>query len=200
MKCRPGKQNSVCNGILPPSNKGSGNPSRTGTGPQCPYDADTTGYRQSWDKAWAMWVKYGQKDKTFRTVSGKGRLGISLTSFNKSRKPSPPPTPWHRCPWNIGRGTAIPFKMNETKWTSVLNMKEHLAFRMVLGKRRERQGISLEKCPASPFCHAASSTKSKDSRPRGPVGQATVDYLTWQGNTVQNEQEWVRSLLKHLSI
>ena len=122
MKCRPGRQNSVYNGILPPSNKGRGNPSRTGTGPQCPCGADTTGYRQSWDKAWAMWVKYGQKDKTFRTVSGKGTMGISLTSFIKSRGPSPPPTPWRRCPWNIGRGTAIPFKMNETKWTSVLNI------------------------------------------------------------------------------
>ena len=37
--------------------------------------------------------------------------------------PSPPRTPWRRCPWNIGRGTTIiPFKMNETKWTSVLNI------------------------------------------------------------------------------
>ena len=55
---------------------------------------------------------------------------------------------------------------------------EHLASRMVIGKRRKRQSISLEKCPASPFCHAASSTKSKGSRLRGLVGQATVDYLT----------------------
>ena len=55
---------------------------------------------------------------------------------------------------------------------------EHLAFRTVLGKRRGRQGISLPH-----------PIKAGAAAPRGPMGQATVDYLTGQGNTVQNERE-----------
>ena len=52
---------------------------------------------------------------------------------------------------------------------------EHLAFRTVLGKVRKGQGISLP----HPIKAGAA----------GPVGQGTVDYLTGQGNAIQNERE-----------
>ena len=70
-------------------------------------------------------------------------MGISLTSFNKSRGPSPP------------ESSAVPVAqvpVEYRKWhnNTVQNERdqvnfrlEHLAFRTVLGKGRERQGISL---------------------------------------------------------
>ena len=63
-------------------------------------------------------IEHEPERQTFGTVSGKGRMGISLTSFNKGIGPSPPESsadPVAQVPVEYRKGTTIPFKMNETK-------------------------------------------------------------------------------------
>ena len=182
------------NGILPPSNKGRGNPSRTGTDPHCPWGADTTGYWQSSDRAWAMWVEYRPERQTFRTVSDKGRMGISLTSFNKSRgqggnfsdliqQGQRAVSSADLVEYRKGDSNTV---QNERDWVNF--RLEYLALRAVLGKIRERQGISLPH-----------PIKAGAAAPVAPWGRRL--WTIWRGkaNTFQNEREWVRSLLEHLA-
>ena len=58
---------------------------------------------------------------------------------------------------------------------------------MRLQRRTRTRNYKQKKAKAWHF--SAPSNKSRGRRPRGPEGQATVDYLTGQGNAVLNERE-----------